>query len=63
MNQNQLLVNKALDNIKQGLDIATKKGAFENLETAATLLQSLQIIAQELQQNEVKKEEVKDNKK
>jgi len=45
----QLTPNQALNNLKQGLDIATKKGAFENLETAATLLQSLTVIAQALQ--------------
>ena len=45
----QLTPNQALNNLKQGLDIATKKGAFDNLETAATLLQSLTVIAQALQ--------------
>ena len=48
----QLTPNQALNNLKQGLDIATKKGAFENLETAATLLQSLTVIAQEIQAKE-----------
>jgi hypothetical protein len=54
-----LTTNQSLNNLKQGLDIATKKGAFDNLETVATLLQSLNVIAQELQ----KKEEPEEKKK
>ena len=41
---NQLTPQQALHNLKAGLDIATKKGAFDNLEQAATLLQSLVIL-------------------
>jgi hypothetical protein len=55
----QLTPNQALNNLKQGLDIATKKGAFDNLETAATLLQSLTVIAQELQPKEGPEEKKK----
>jgi hypothetical protein len=55
----QITPQQAINNLKAGLDIATKKGAFDNLETVATLLQSLTIIAQELQP----KEEPTENKK
>lgn len=41
---NQLTPQQAIQNLKAGLDIATKKGAFENLEQAATLLQSLVVL-------------------
>lgn len=48
----QLTPQQAIQNLKQGLDIATKNGAFANLETTATLLQSLQVVAQEISKHD-----------
>ena len=45
---NQPTPLQALQNLKAGLDLAVKKGAFENLEQTATLLTSLQIIANDI---------------
>ena len=48
----QLTPQQALQNLKSGLDLATARGAFQNLEQPTTLLNCIQIIANELNRND-----------